>query len=226
MHVVVVGCGRVGQRAGRAPAKARSHRRRRRQRAERVPPAAARGSPGDRRRASASTGTRLSRPGIEQADALAAVTSGDNSNILSARVARETFGIERVVARIYDPRRAAIYERLGIPTVATVSWTTDQVMRRLLPDAEATEWIDATGSGRAGRAGAARRAGPGTALAELSDGPGRLVGAVTRLGDGMRRRRRRPSARRATSLYVVSRRRRARRAASARLAPTDTEGHH
>ena len=72
--------------------------------------------------------------GIEQAGALAAVTSGDNSNILIARVARETFGIERVVARIYDPRRAAIYERLGIPTVATVAWTTERVLRRILPD--------------------------------------------------------------------------------------------
>src|ERR1700712_4617235 len=58
--------------------------------------------------------------GVEKADAFAAVSSGDNSNIISARVARETFGIERVVARIYDPRRAEVYERLGIPTVATV----------------------------------------------------------------------------------------------------------
>ena len=76
----------------------------------------------------------LVEAGIERAGAVAAVTSGDNSNILTARIARENFGIERVVARIYDPRRALIYQRLGIPTVATVSWTTDQVMRRLLPD--------------------------------------------------------------------------------------------
>src|SRR4051794_16556080 len=74
---------------------------------------------------------RLKEAGIEEADALAAVTSGDNSNILVARVARETFGVESVMARIYDPGRAAIYERVGIPTVATVSWTTDQAMRRL-----------------------------------------------------------------------------------------------
>ena len=66
---------------------------------------------------------RLSEAGIEEAGALAAVTSGDNSNILVARVARENFGIEHVVARIYDPRRAVIYQRLGIPTVATVAWT-------------------------------------------------------------------------------------------------------
>src|SRR5207247_962985 len=72
----------------------------------------------------------------------AAVTNGDNSNILVARIARESFGIERVVARIYDPRRAVIYQRLSIPTVATVSWTTDQVLRRLLPGEQPHDWID------------------------------------------------------------------------------------
>jgi trk system potassium uptake protein TrkA len=87
---------------------------------------------------------RLVEAGIEQAGALAAVTSGDNSNIMVARVARETFGIERVVARIYDPRRAAIYQRLGIPTVATVAWTTERVLRRILPDEAAVEWVDAS----------------------------------------------------------------------------------
>ena len=87
---------------------------------------------------------RLIEAGIEQAGAVAAVTSGDNSNILVARVARENFGVEQVVARIYDPRRAVIYQRLGIQTVATVAWTTDQVMRRLIPDATPAEWIDPT----------------------------------------------------------------------------------
>jgi trk system potassium uptake protein len=85
---------------------------------------------------------RLEEAGIHDADAVAAVTSGDNSNILIARVARETFGIERVVARIYDPRRAVIYERLGIPTIATVQWTIDRVVRRLIPEAEESDWID------------------------------------------------------------------------------------
>ena len=75
----------------------------------------------------------LLEAGIEEASAVAAVTSGDNTNILTARIARETFEIPHVVARIYDPRRAVIYQRLGIPTVATVSWTVDQVVRRLLP---------------------------------------------------------------------------------------------
>ena len=75
----------------------------------------------------------LAEAGIEAAYAFAAVSSGDNSNILAARVARETFGVEHVVARIYDPGRAEVYQRLGIPTVATVRWTADQMLRRLLP---------------------------------------------------------------------------------------------
>src|SRR5262245_25149919 len=85
---------------------------------------------------------RLIEAGIEHADALAAVTNGDNSNILIVRVAKETFGVERVVARIYDPRRAAIYQRLGIPTVATVQWATERVLRRILPEAGLVEWSD------------------------------------------------------------------------------------
>jgi len=88
----------------------------------------------------------LLEAGIENADAFAAVSNGDNSNILAARVARENFGVKNVVARIYDPGRAEIYQRLGIPTVATVLWTTDQIMRRLTPDGTKSEWRDATGT--------------------------------------------------------------------------------
>jgi trk system potassium uptake protein TrkA len=87
----------------------------------------------------------LIEAGIERAGAFAAVSSGDNSNIISARVARETFAVEQVVARIYDAKRAEVYERLGIPTVATVSWTTDRLMRTLLPDGVASAWRDPTG---------------------------------------------------------------------------------
>ncbi len=90
--------------------------------------------------------SHLEDAGVKEADALAAVTNGDNTNILTARIARETYEIRNVVARIYDPRRAAIYQRLGIPTVATVAWTTDQVLRRLLPARSVTEWSDATGT--------------------------------------------------------------------------------
>jgi trk system potassium uptake protein len=88
----------------------------------------------------------LIEAGVERADAFAAVSSGDNSNIIAARVARETFGIDRVVARIYDAKRAAVYERLGIPTVATVPWSTDRLMRMLLPDGVASAWREPTGT--------------------------------------------------------------------------------
>lgn len=87
----------------------------------------------------------LTEAGIDRADAVAAVTNGDNSNILIARVARETFGVDNVAARIYDPRRAEIYQRLGITTVATVAWATDQILRRLLPGRQRPDWIDASG---------------------------------------------------------------------------------
>ena len=75
----------------------------------------------------------LRQANIKDAYAFAAVSSGDNSNIIAARVAREVFHVEHVVARIYDPTRAYLYERLGIPTVASVQRTTESVMRRLLP---------------------------------------------------------------------------------------------
>lgn len=88
----------------------------------------------------------LLRAGIERADALAAVSSGDNSNIIAARVAREMFDVPRVVARIYDAKRAAVYERLGIPTIATVPWTTDRFLRALVGESDATTWRDPTGS--------------------------------------------------------------------------------
>jgi trk system potassium uptake protein TrkA len=88
----------------------------------------------------------LENAGITRAGAFAAVSSGDNSNILAARVARETFGVDRVVARIYDPRRAEVYQRLGIPTVATVAWTTGQILRGILPMGALDEYRDPSGS--------------------------------------------------------------------------------
>jgi trk system potassium uptake protein TrkA len=86
----------------------------------------------------------LVEAGIERAHAFAAVSSGDNSNIISARLARETFGVDRVVARIYDSKRAEVYERLGIPTVATVRWTADRMMRYLVPEGVVELWRDPT----------------------------------------------------------------------------------
>ena len=145
MHVVVVGCGRVGselavalESEGHTVAVIDKNRNAFRRLPERFTGRAVLGFGFDR--------DHLEQAGIGEAQALAAVTSGDNSNILTARIARETYGIEHVVARIYDPRRAVIYQRLGIPTVATVSWTTDQVHRRLLPDRTVSEWTDATGT--------------------------------------------------------------------------------
>ncbi|WP_300009282.1 TrkA family potassium uptake protein [Pseudonocardia sp.] len=88
----------------------------------------------------------LVEAGVERAQAFAAVSSGDNSNIIAARVARESFGVERVVARIYDEKRAAVYERLGIPTVATVPWSTDRLMRMLMPDGVASAWREPSGT--------------------------------------------------------------------------------
>jgi trk system potassium uptake protein TrkA len=83
--------------------------------------------------------------GIESAGAFAAVSSGDNSNIISARVARETFGVEHVVARIYDSKRAEVYERMGIPSVATVPWTVNRLMRELLSVKVSELWREPTG---------------------------------------------------------------------------------
>lgn len=141
MHVVVVGCGRVGSGLARGLAAAghevavidrdaTSFRRL-----------------GDDPAIRTHVGIGFDRgvleaAGIGRADALAAVTSGDNSNIVIARVAQETYRIDRVVARIYDPQRAEIYQRLGIPTVATSSWTIEQVLRHVSPPAHVVEWTD------------------------------------------------------------------------------------
>ncbi|HVL64695.1 MAG TPA: TrkA family potassium uptake protein [Actinomycetota bacterium] len=139
MHVVIAGCGRVGsalaanlQRLGHSVAiidkNAKAFERLR---------------PGFEGRAVvgfAFDRDVLEECGIEDATAFASVTNGDNSNIVSARVAKEHFRVQHVVARIYDPRRAQIYQRLGIQTVATVRWTTDQMLRSILPDEVPVEY--------------------------------------------------------------------------------------
>lgn len=143
MHVIVVGCGRVG--AGLASSLTEEGHSvaiidRRADAFRRLPE----GFTGQMVQGIGFDRDRLLEAGVERAGALAAVTNGDNSNILIARVARETFGIERVVARIYDPRRAAIYQRLGVPTIGPVSWTTERVLRRLLDAGSTVEWVDPT----------------------------------------------------------------------------------
>jgi trk system potassium uptake protein TrkA len=126
----------------------------------------------------------LSRAGVERAEAFAAVSNGDNSNIIAARVARETFGIERVVARIYDARRAEVYERLGIPTVATVPWTTDRFMRMLLPDGVASAWRDPSGT-VAVLPLPVHEAWTGRPVAELEQATGSRVAFLLRFGVGV-----------------------------------------
>jgi trk system potassium uptake protein TrkA len=145
MHIIVLGCGRVGSRLavtleaeGHTVAIVDRDRDAFRRLPERFTGRAVLGNVIDR--------TVLEQAGISEAGAVAAVTSGDNSNIVAARVARETYEIPSVVARIKDPKRAEIYQRLGIPTVATVTWTTDQVKRRLLPAESATDWTHPSGS--------------------------------------------------------------------------------
>src|SRR3954447_19274419 len=126
----------------------------------------------------------LIEAGIEQADAFAAVSSGDNSNILSARVARETFGVANVAARIYDPRRAEVYARLGIPTVATVRWTADEMLRRLLPEGTHSVWSDPTGHVVLAEVTYTDE-WVGKSVAKIEEMSGARVAFLTRYGDAM-----------------------------------------
>jgi trk system potassium uptake protein len=126
----------------------------------------------------------LAEAGIEQAGAFAAVSSGDNSNIISARVAKETFGVEQVVARIYDAKRAEVYERLGIPTVATVPWTTDRLMRTLLPDGVASAWRDPSGKVAVLRL-PVHELWVGHSVRSLEEATGSRVAFVIRFGSGV-----------------------------------------
>ena len=144
MHVVVMGCGRVGSAIAR--------------RLEQVGHSVAviDQDPEAFRRLGPEFGGRqvtglgfdrqtLLDAGIDSAGAFAAVSSGDNSNIISARVARETFGVQHVVARIYDSKRAEVYERMGIPSVATVPWTVNRLLRELLSEKVSEMWREPSG---------------------------------------------------------------------------------
>jgi trk system potassium uptake protein TrkA len=147
VHIVIMGCGRVGSTLARSLEK-RGHTV---AVIDVLPDAFRRLGPDFAGKTVKGVGFDrevLLEAGIEEAEGFAAVSSGDNSNILSARVVRETFAVHNVVARIYDPGRAEVYERLGIPTVATVRWTADQVLRRLLPGGSEPHWRDPSGSVR------------------------------------------------------------------------------
>lgn len=126
----------------------------------------------------------LIQAGVERAGAFAAVSSGDNSNIISARVARETFGVRHVVARIYDPKRAEVYERLGIPTVATVPWTTHRLLSVLLGDRHVEDWRDPSGTVALIQI-ALDDGWVGRKVSEFEGASGARVAFLTRFGKGM-----------------------------------------
>ncbi len=181
MHVVIMGCGRVGSTLARA-LEGRGHSVSiidgSQDAFRRLGP----GFTGDKITGYGFDQTVMESAGIRRAGAFAAVSSGDNSNIISARVARETFGIDNVVARIYDPGRAEVYQRLGIPTVATVRWTADQIMRRLLPNGSEPEWRDPSGAIRIAVT-EAPQAWVGHRLTDIEQ-TGARVAFFTRLGEG------------------------------------------
>ncbi len=126
----------------------------------------------------------LEKAGIRRAHAFAAVSSGDNSNIIAARVARETFGTQQVVARIYDPGRAEVYQRLGITTVATVKWTADQVLRRLLPAGAEPDYRDPSGTIRLDHVGVPN-VWVGQRTIHFQEQSRSRIAWIDRLGEGM-----------------------------------------
>lgn len=183
MHVVILGCGRVGSLladrlddAGHSVAIVDQDPQAFRRLGTRFSGTTVKGIGFDRE--------TLENAGIDRAHAFAAVSSGDNTNILAARVARETYGVEHVVARIYDPRRAEVYQRLGIPTVATVSWTAGQIMRRLLPQGGLEEYRDASGQVLLSEM-PVHTSWYGHAISDVELSTGARVAFVNRLGSGM-----------------------------------------
>jgi trk system potassium uptake protein len=131
MRVLIMGCGRVGSELSHALGEVGHEVTVIDKRAE----AFDRYPPGDHARRIVGLGFDrdvLEEAGIRDAEAFIAVSSGDNSNIVSARVALEHYHVPKVIARIFDPRRAEIYERLNIPTVATTTWGVKQIQLMIL----------------------------------------------------------------------------------------------
>jgi trk system potassium uptake protein TrkA len=183
VHVVIMGCGRVGSTLAQI-LESRGHDV---AVIDQNPDAFRRLPAGFKGRTVSGVGFDrdvLREAGIEETEAFAAVSSGDNSNILAARVARETFGVENVVARIYDPGRAAVYQRLGIPTVATVRWTADQMLRRLFPEGAETEWVDPSGTIRLAEVHVTSE-WVGHPVSALEAASGARVAFLSRYGEGV-----------------------------------------
>jgi trk system potassium uptake protein TrkA len=183
VHVVIMGCGRVGSTLARS-LEERNHTV---SVIDQNPDAFRRLGPGYNGLKVTGIGFDrdvLIEAGVERADAFAAVSSGDNSNIIAARVARETFGIQQVVARIYDPGRAEVYERLGITTVATVKWTSDQVLRRLLPAGAEPNYRDPSGTIRLDQV-PINDAWVGQRSVIFQERSGARIAWIDRLGEGM-----------------------------------------
>jgi trk system potassium uptake protein TrkA len=182
VHVVIMGCGRVGSTLARS-LEDRNHTV---SIIDSEPDAFRRLGPGfngDKITGIGFDQEVLEKAGIRRADAFAAVSSGDNSNIIAARVARESFGIQQVVARIYDPGRAEVYQRLGITTVATVKWTADQVLRRLLPIGE-PDFRDPSGTIRLDQVPAHER-WVGERTVAFQEQTLSRIAWIDRLGEGM-----------------------------------------
>jgi trk system potassium uptake protein len=183
VHVVIMGCGRVGSTLARS-LEDRNHTV---AVIDSEPDAFRRLGPGfngDKVTGYGFDQVVLEKAGIKRADAFAAVSSGDNSNIIAARVAREQFGISQVVARIYDPGRAEVYQRLGITTVATVKWTADQVLRRLLPAGAEPDFRDPSGSIRVDQV-PVPEVWVGQRTIALQAQTGARLAWIDRLGEGM-----------------------------------------
>ena len=181
-HIVVVGCGRVGSSLARWLTSA-GHSVAVIDRREEAFDRFLGDWPGNRFVGTGFDRELLEEAGIARASAVAAVTSGDNSNIIVARIARETYGVDLVVARIYDARRAALYAQLGIPTIATVDWTVREAIHLVLPAcADAVEWSHPSDA-----VSVARRLLParlvGTTVADLERPAQLRILAVTRAGD-------------------------------------------
>jgi trk system potassium uptake protein TrkA len=183
VHVVIMGCGRVGSTLARS-LEDRGHT-----------VAVIDSNPDAFRRLGPSFGGTkitgigfdqdvLDRAGIDKAEAFCAVSSGDNSNIIAARVARESFGIQQVVARIYDPGRAEVYQRLGIETVATVKWTADQVLRRILPAGAEPDYRDPSGTIRLDQF-RVNESWIGQRTVDFQMQSGSRIAWIDRLGEGM-----------------------------------------